>query len=143
MGSDGGAMGGPGDQLRRHVRPAKNRRRPDRLSGFSAKTSTPTRCSQQKAAEAWSGGYFAKSVVPVRDQNVLISIAANTCGRTPPSLAETGLRGLALGGFRRQRCKCHWWKRSTTYTGGNSSGIVDGAALVMIGSAAAGKSCRA
>ena len=25
--------------------------------------------SQQRAADAWSGGYFAKSVVPVRDQN--------------------------------------------------------------------------
>ncbi|WP_369829370.1 hypothetical protein [Mycobacterium sp. 1165196.3] len=28
--------------------------------------------SQQKAAAAWSGGYFAKSVVPVRDQNGLV-----------------------------------------------------------------------
>ena len=28
--------------------------------------------SQEKAAEAWSGGYFAKSVVPVRDQNGLV-----------------------------------------------------------------------
>ena len=28
--------------------------------------------SQEKAAAAWSGGYFAKSVVPVRDQNGLV-----------------------------------------------------------------------
>ncbi|PRC52893.1 acetyl-CoA C-acyltransferase, partial [Mycobacterium sp. ITM-2017-0098] len=28
--------------------------------------------SQERAAAAWSGGYFAKSVVPVKDQNGLV-----------------------------------------------------------------------
>lgn len=69
----------------------------------------------------------------------------NTCGRTPPRrvwLLKPAFEGLAaLGGFDDVALqKYHWVEKiNHVHTGGNSSGIVDGAALVMIGSAAAGK----
>ncbi len=104
--------------------------------------------SQEKAAEAWSGGYFAKSVVPVRDQNDLLILDHDEHMR-----ADTTMEGLAklkpafeglaaMGGFDDVALqKYHWVEKiNHVHTGGNSSGIVDGAALVMIGSEAAGKS---
>jgi len=104
--------------------------------------------SQAKAAEAWSGGYFAKSVVPVRDQNGLLILDHDEHMR--PDTTKEGLAKLkpafeglaALGGFDDvARQKYHWIEKiDHVHTGGNSSGIVDGAALVLVGSEAAGKS---
>jgi acetyl-CoA C-acetyltransferase len=104
--------------------------------------------SQAKAAEAWSGGYFAKSVVPVRDQNGLLILDHDEHMR--PDTTKEGLAKLkpafeglaALGGFDDVvRQKYHWIEKiDHVHTGGNSSGIVDGAALVLVGSEAAGKS---
>jgi acetyl-CoA C-acetyltransferase len=104
--------------------------------------------SQAKAAEAWSGGYFAKSVVPVRDQNGLLILDHDEHMR--PDTTKEGLAKLkpafeglaALGGFDDVALqKYHWIEKiDHVHTGGNSSGIVDGAALVLVGSEAAGKS---
>jgi acetyl-CoA C-acetyltransferase len=104
--------------------------------------------SQQLAAEAWSGGYFAKSVVPVRDQNGLLILDHDEHMR--PDTTMEGLAKLkpafeglaAMAGFDDVALqKYHWVEKiNHVHTGGNSSGIVDGAALVMIGSEAAGKS---
>jgi acetyl-CoA C-acetyltransferase len=104
--------------------------------------------SQERAAAAWSGGYFAKSVVPVRDQNGLLILDHDEHMR--PDTTEEGLAKLkpafeglaALGGFDDVALqKYHWVERiDHVHTGGNSSGIVDGAALVLIGTEAAGKS---
>ncbi|KJX74773.1 acetyl-CoA C-acetyltransferase [Mycobacterium lepromatosis] len=104
--------------------------------------------SQEKAAAAWSGGYFAKSVVPVRDQNGLLILDHDEHMR--PDTTKEGLaklkpafEGLAvMGGFDDVALqKYHWVEKiNHVHTGGNSSGIVDGAALVMIGSEAVGKS---
>ncbi|OMC45124.1 acetyl-CoA acetyltransferase [Mycobacterium sp. IS-2888] len=104
--------------------------------------------SQEKAAVAWSGGYFAKSVVPVRDQNGLLILDHDEHMR--PDTTKEGLGKLkpafeglaALGGFDDVALqKYHWIEKiDHVHTGGNSSGIVDGAALVLIGSEAAGKS---
>jgi acetyl-CoA C-acetyltransferase len=104
--------------------------------------------SQAKAAAAWSGGYFAKSVVPVRDMNGLVILDQDEHLR-PDTTAEglgklkPAFEGLAaMAGFddvARQRY--HWVEKiNHVHTGGNSSGIVDGAALVLVGSEAAGKS---
>ena len=104
--------------------------------------------SQAKAAEAWSGGYFAKSVVPVRDMNGLVILDHDEHMR-PDTTAEglgklkPAFEGLAaMAGFddvARQRY--HWVEKiNHVHTGGNSSGIVDGAALVLVGSEAAGRS---
>src|ERR1700748_3032635 len=59
--------------------------------------------SQEKAADAWSGGYFAKSVVPVRDQNGLVILDHDEHMRpdtTPEGLGklQTARGGRARGG---------------------------------------------
>jgi len=105
--------------------------------------------SQQRAADAWSGGYFAKSVVPVRDQNGLLILDHDEHMR--PDTTKEGLGKLkpafeglaAMAGFDDVAMqKYHWVERiNHVHTGGNSSGIVDGAALVLIGNEKAGKAC--
>ena len=103
--------------------------------------------SQERAAEAWSGGYFAKSVVPVRDQNGLLILDHDEHmrpGTTMESLAKLkpAFEGMAaMAGFDDVAMqKYHWIEKiNHVHTGGNSSGIVDGAALVVVGSEKAGK----
>ncbi|HEU0190290.1 MAG TPA: acetyl-CoA C-acetyltransferase [Mycobacterium sp.] len=105
--------------------------------------------SQQKAAEAWSGGYFAKSVVPVRDQNGLLILDHDEHMRPDTtmeglaklrpafeSLGEMGFDAVALQKYHDVE------KINHVHTGGNSSGIVDGAALVLVGSESAGKAAK-
>ncbi|MCK0093609.1 acetyl-CoA C-acetyltransferase [Rhodococcus sp. HNM0563] len=103
--------------------------------------------SQQLAAAAWSGGYFAKSVVPVKDQNGLTILDQDEHMRPDTTLA--GLAGLKpsfatvgeVGGFDAVALqKFHFVEKiNHVHHGGNSSGIVDGAALVLVGSEQAGK----
>jgi acetyl-CoA C-acetyltransferase len=105
--------------------------------------------SQERAAAAWSGGYFAKSVVPVRDQNGLLILDHDEHmrpGTTMESLAKLkpAFEGLAaMAGFDDVAMqKYHWIEKiNHVHTGGNSSGIVDGAALVLVGNEKAGKAC--
>jgi acetyl-CoA C-acetyltransferase len=103
--------------------------------------------SQDRAEAAWSGGYFAKSVVPVKDING-VTILDHDEHRRPGSTVE-GLGKLKpafagigeLGGFDAVALqKYHAVERiNHVHTGGNSSGIVDGAAVVLIGSEQVGK----
>ncbi|AMY20902.1 MULTISPECIES: acetyl-CoA C-acetyltransferase [Nocardiaceae] len=104
--------------------------------------------SQERAAAAWSGGFFTKSVVPVTDQNGLV-ILDNDEHMRPGTTAESlgklkpAFEGVAaMGGFDDVALqKYHWVEKiHHVHTGGNSSGIVDGAALVVVGSEDAGKS---
>ncbi|MEU7712234.1 acetyl-CoA C-acetyltransferase [Micromonospora chalcea] len=102
--------------------------------------------SQARAAKAWANGYFTRSVVPVRDRNGLTVLdrdehiradsTAESLGALRPSFAEIGEKA----GFDAVALqKYHWVERiEHVHTAGNSSGIVDGAALVTIGSEAAG-----
>ena len=103
--------------------------------------------SQERAAAAWSGGYFAKSVVPVRDQNGLLIIDHDEHMRPGTTMESLGklkpaFEGLAaMAGFDDVAMqKYHWIEKiNHVHTGGNSSGIVDGAALVVVGNEKAGK----
>jgi len=98
--------------------------------------------SQDRAEAAWSGGYFAKSVVPVKDING-VTVLDHDEHRRPGSTVE-GLGKLKpafagigeLGGFDAVALqKYHSVEKiNHVHTGGNSSGIVDGAALVLVGS---------
>jgi acetyl-CoA C-acetyltransferase len=103
--------------------------------------------SQERAEAAWSKGYFAKSVVPVRDING-VPVLDHDEHRRP----DTTLAGLAAlkpafeaigqqGGFDAVALqKYHWVEKiNHVHTGGNSSGIVDGAALVLIGNERIGR----
>ena len=103
--------------------------------------------SQKLAADAWSGGRFAKSVVPVLDRNGAIvlehdehmrpSTTMESLAALPPSFAAIG----DMGGFDAVALQKFHWVESITHvhTAGNSSGIVDGAAVVLIGNERAGR----
>lgn len=103
--------------------------------------------SQERSAAAWSGGYFAKSVVPVRDQNGLLILDHDEHMRPGTTMESLGklkpaFEGLAaMAGFDDVAMqKYHWIEKiNHVHTGGNSSGIVDGAALVVVGNEKAGK----
>jgi acetyl-CoA C-acetyltransferase len=103
--------------------------------------------SQERAEAAWAGGYFAKSVVPVKDINgvtVLDHDEHRRPGTTVEALSKLkpSFAGIGdLGGFDAVALqKYHWVEKiDHVHTGGNSSGIVDGAALVLVGNEQAGK----
>ena len=103
--------------------------------------------SQEKAAAAWSSGRFTKSIVPVKDINGVTILdhdefmrpetTVESLSKLNPSFAAMG----DMGGFDAVALqKFHWVERiNHVHTPGNSSGIVDGAALTLVGSEAAGK----
>jgi acetyl-CoA C-acetyltransferase len=103
--------------------------------------------SQRLAAQAWSGGRFAKSVVPVTDRNGLLVLDHDEHmrpGTTRDDLAalKPSFAGIGdMGGFDAVALqKFHWVERiDHVHTPGNSSGIVDGAALVLVGTEQAGR----
>ncbi|MBA4205419.1 acetyl-CoA C-acetyltransferase [Pannonibacter sp. Q-1] len=104
--------------------------------------------SQKRAANAWDKGYFNKSVVPVKDVNGITIL-----GRDEHMRPGTDMQSLAslnasfemmgaMGGFDAVAIAAHpeLEKVRHVHHAGNSSGIVDGAAAVLIGSRKAGKS---
>ena len=102
--------------------------------------------SQHRAEAAWSGGYFAKSVVAVKDMNG-VTLLDHDEHRRPGSTVESlgmlkpAFAGMGeMGGFDAVALqKYHATERiNHVHTGGNSSGIVDGAALVLVGTEEAG-----
>ena len=103
--------------------------------------------SQQRSAAAWSAGNFAKSVVPVKDRNGVTLLDHDEHMRpdtTMESLAslKPSFAGIGeMGGFDAVALqKFHWVEKiDHVHTPGNSSGIVDGAALVVVGSEQVGK----
>jgi acetyl-CoA C-acetyltransferase len=102
--------------------------------------------SQTRAAKAIADGAFARSVIPVRDLNGEIVLDHDEFvrpGTTPESLAglKPSFEGIGeMGGFDAVALqKYHWVERiEHVHTAGNSSGIVDGASLAVIGSEQAG-----
>ncbi len=102
--------------------------------------------SQDLAAKAWTGGYFAKSVVPVKDINGLVVLDQDEHMRPGTTLENLAGLNPSFAASARWAASTPWRCRSTTggedqhvHHGGNSSGIVDGAALVLVGSEQAGK----
>ncbi len=103
--------------------------------------------SQQRAAHAWEQGYFKGSVVPVRDLNGLTILARDEHmrpGATVEDLAKLNpaFEGLAkMAGFDQVALMRYpeVERINHVHHAGNSSGIVDGAAAVLIGNAEAGQ----
>ena len=103
-------------------------------------------CSQHKAARASADGSFAKSLVPVTDQNGIVLLdhdefirgdsTLEGLGKLKPSFEMMGQMGFDATALR---VYSHVERIEHVHTPGNSSGIVDGAALMLIGSAAKGK----
>ncbi|MCX5202906.1 acetyl-CoA C-acetyltransferase [Streptomyces sp. NBC_00237] len=103
--------------------------------------------SQERAAAAWKDGRFNRSVVPVRDRNGLLVLdhdehmrpgtTADSLAALKPSFAAVG----DLGGFDAVALQKYHWVEAIDHVhhAGNSSGIVDGAALVAIGTKEVGE----
>lgn len=97
--------------------------------------------SQVRAAQAQESGYFDKALIPIHDHNGLLILDRDEhlrpdtnlekLGKLPPAFAKIGQKGydeMALHKYPTVERIEH------VHTAGNSSGIVDGAALVLIGS---------
>jgi len=103
--------------------------------------------SQERAAHAREQGYFDGSVIPVKDLNGQVVLeqdefirpgtTVETLSALKPSFAGIG----DMGGFDAVALqKYHWVEKiDHVHHAGNSSGIVDGAALVTIGNAETGE----
>jgi len=103
--------------------------------------------SQKRAATAWDEGRFNRSVVPVKDVNGLTILAKDEHmrpGTTMQSLAAlqpSFVQMGELGGFDAVAIQAHPEVEYVNHVhhAGNSSGIVDGAAAVLVGNKAAGQ----
>ncbi len=103
--------------------------------------------SQRRAAMAWDQGRFSAAVVPVRDRNGLTLLDRDehlrpgtdmqALGSLKPSFAGVG----EAGGFDAVALQAHPEVEAVRHVhhAGNSSGIVDGAAAVLVGSGEAGR----
>jgi len=103
--------------------------------------------SQKRAADAWDKGYFSKSVIPVRDVNGLTILdkdehlrpdaTMQSLASLQPSFASLGefaFDGVATDRYPELESLIH------VHHAGNSSGIVDGASGVLLGTKEAGDS---
>lgn len=103
--------------------------------------------SQQRAGQAWEEGRFERSIVPVRgpagqlvlerDEHMRPTTTLEDLAKLKPSFEATatmaGFDKVALQKYARVE------KLNYVHHAGNSSGIVDGAALCLIGNEEAGK----
>jgi acetyl-CoA C-acetyltransferase len=104
--------------------------------------------SQRRAAQAWTEGRFEKSVLVIKDQNGLPILATDeymrpgtdmqTLGALKPAFKDMG---EVMPGFDKVAMMKypHLERINHIHHAGNSSGIVDGAAAVLIGSAEFGR----
>src|SRR4051812_43867892 len=103
--------------------------------------------SQKRAAAAWEEGRFAKSVVPVKDVNGITLLAKDehmrpsTDMQSLASLKPSFVQMGEMGGFDAVAIDAHPEIEAVNHVhhAGNSSGIVDGAAAVLIGTREAGE----
>ncbi|KQY49029.1 MULTISPECIES: acetyl-CoA C-acetyltransferase [Rhizobium/Agrobacterium group] len=104
--------------------------------------------SQKRAGHSWDSGYFDKSVIPVKDQNGITILAKDEHMR--PTTTMQNLASLnpsfqmpgEMGGFDAVGIQAHPEIERINYVhhAGNSSGIVDGSAAILVGSKAGGDS---
>ncbi|EXF96054.1 3-ketoacyl-CoA thiolase [Pseudomonas fluorescens HK44] len=149
MGSDGGAWAlDPQTNLHSHFTPqGVGADLIATIEGFSRQdVDTYALHSQQKAARARADGSFKKSLVPVQDQNGIVLLdhdefirtesTLEGLGKLKPSFEMIGQMGFDATALR---VYSHVERINHVHTPGNSSGIVDGAALMLIGSEAKGR----
>ncbi|MFC5142129.1 acetyl-CoA C-acetyltransferase [Actinomycetospora rhizophila] len=102
--------------------------------------------SQTRAAKSWADGAFERSIVPVVDRNGLVVLDHDEHVRETTMEGLSGLKpsfaGIGdMGGFDAVALQKYHWVEAINHVHhpGNSSGIVDGAALVLLGTEEAGK----
>ncbi len=101
--------------------------------------------SHQRAAAARAAGHFSRSIVPVHDIAGLLMLAEDetirpgttleTLAKLEPSFAMMGQMGFDATALRKYTTV---ERIEHVHHAGNSSGIVDGAALMLVGSKAGG-----
>jgi acetyl-CoA C-acetyltransferase len=145
MGSDGGAQDGGNERLRERVHQVPQGISADliaTLEGFSrAEVDEVALASQQHAARALEEGRFARSLVPVRDPRtgaivldreelVRPDTTREGLAALPPSFAALGetFDPIAVAAYPQAKSVRH------VHTAGNSSGLADGAAAVVLAS---------
>lgn len=149
MGSDGGAWAlDPATNMHTHFVPQGiGADLIATLEGFSREDIDAFALrSQQKAARARADGSFNKSLVPVTDQNGILILdhdefirgdsTLEGLGKLKASFEMMGQMGFDASALRKYS---HVERINHVHTPGNSSGIVDGAALMLIGSEAKGR----
>ena len=103
--------------------------------------------SQKRAANAWDKGWFKNSVIEIKDQNGLTILdhdehmRPSTDMQSLASLNPSFVMPGEMGGFNAVAIQRYPELESVTHVhhAGNSSGIVDGAAAVLLGSKKGGK----
>ncbi|WP_405217347.1 acetyl-CoA C-acetyltransferase [Agrococcus sp. Ld7] len=103
--------------------------------------------SQQRAADAWDRGRFSRSIVPVSTPDGMLLLDRDEHPR-PGTTAEAlaglapAFAGLGASGFDAVVRRAHpeIERLEHVHTAGNSSGIVDGAGVVVVGSEASASS---
>jgi acetyl-CoA C-acetyltransferase len=103
--------------------------------------------SHKRAANAWAKGHFKKSVIPVKDVNGLTILGKDETIRPNTDMQALGALKASFammgeqGGFDAVAIQSHPEIESVNHVhhAGNSSGIVDGAAAVLLGNKAAGR----
>ncbi len=103
--------------------------------------------SQKRADKAWKAGYFDNSVISIKDQNGLNILdhdehmRPGTDMQSLASLNPSFVMPGEMGGFDAVAIQRHPEVEAVNHVhhAGNSSGIVDGAAAVLLGSKKAGK----
>lgn len=105
--------------------------------------------SQARCHAAQKAGYFNNSIIPVKDQNGLSILEADEhprptttlaqLSKLPGAFAKIGAQGFDAMALRRFPEVEKIWH---LHTAGNSSGIVDGAALVLLGDEAMGQTIK-
>ena len=126
-----------------HVRPREDLPKPfsrDDVDAYAVE-------SQKRAAVAWGEGRFSNSVIPVKDVNGLTILAKdehmrpNTTMQTLAALQPSFVQMGEMAGFDAVAVQRYPEIEGVNHVhhAGNSSGIVDGAAAVLLGSKKAGK----
>ena len=150
MGSDGGAMAiDPQTAYNTHFVPQGiGADLIATLHGFTREDADAYAvASQQRAAHAWENGYFSKSILPItdhvgevvldHDETVRGDASMESLAGLKPDFAmmgdQAGFDDVAIQRYPQVEAIDH------VHTAGNSSGIVDGAAAVLVGSAEAGE----
>ena len=149
MGSDGGAwyMDPRVNEATHYVPQGVGADTIATLKGFSrSDVDAFATVSHQRAAHAWENGYYDHSVVPVSDINGMLLLAKDETIRPNTSIEALAALNPSFAKFGKMGFDSVILDRYTTieavnhvHHAGNSSGIVDGAALCLVGSAAAGK----
>jgi acetyl-CoA C-acetyltransferase len=157
MGSDGAMLDGLNEELRKKLYLVPQGISADLIATREGFTRTDVDkfalASQQKAAKAIEGKYFANAMFPVkapdgsivleRDEHPRADTTLEGLGGLKPAFVDMGGAPMGPNGETLDQLALKRYpdvsKIEHVHTGGNSSGIVDGAAAVLMGSAEWGK----